>query len=115
MLELLFSFGAFLKVASNVWLFILIELFFLITYLQKGVPSLLFIVLGYPFLFLISIVLWKEYLRAKNFFLERYKSIKKQISQELYDGKKLTNWQNELNNISEFLEQQGVLEKKSLF
>lgn len=111
LLRFLFSVGELSRIFSSIWLLILIESSLLFGYIQSDVNNILVGVIVYPFIFFISLVLYKRYQEAKKILFDRYTQIKNLISQELYDGRKLTDWQNELEYISDFLEQQGLLKR----
>jgi len=69
----------------------------------------------YLLLFHLSSKIYRKYIETKNNLLNRYSELSYLISQEFYDGRKLTEWQNERDFITELLVQKKLMERKLSF
>lgn len=114
-LQNLFDIAEIVEVFSNIQMFKNIQTCLIVVYIVSFDIRVLSLMLCYLLLFHFSSKIYRKYIETKNNLLDRYYELTNLISQEFYDGRKLTDWQTEKDFITELLVQKNVMKKKLTF
>lgn len=114
-LQNLFDIAETVEIVSNIQMFKNIQACLIVVYILSLDSKILSLMLCYLLLFLFSSNIYKKYIETKSNLLNRYSELNNLISKELYDGKKLTEWQNEKDFITELLVQRNLMKRKLTF
>ncbi|MDD3262983.1 MAG: hypothetical protein PHR61_03990 [Candidatus Absconditabacteria bacterium] len=114
-LQSLFDIAETVEVISNIQMFKNIQTCLIVVYIISLDFRVLSLMVCYLLLFHFSSKIYRKYIETKNNLLNRYSELSYLISQEFRDGRKLTEWQNERDFITELLVQKKLMERKLSF
>jgi len=114
-LQNLFDIAETVEVFSNIQMFKNIQTCLIVVYIVSFDIRVLSLMLCYLLLFLFASKTYRKYIETRNNLLDRYYELTNLISQEFYDGRKLTDWQTEKDFITELLVQKKLMKRNLTF
>lgn len=114
-LQSLFDIAETVEIFSNIRILKNVQACLIVVYFISFDIGILYLMLCYLLLFHFSAKIYRKYIETKYNLLNRYSELAFFISQEFYDGKKLTEWQTERDFILDLLIQNKILKRNLSF